>query len=48
MLISLAVLLMMYALARGLWPELNELKVLNALDSETTVLAPRIFSNGSF
>lgn len=48
LLISLAVLLLLYALARGLWPELNELKVLNALESETTVLAPRIFSNGSF
>jgi len=48
MLISLTALLLLYALARGLWPELNELDVLNALDSETTVLAPRIFSDGSF
>ena len=46
--IILCVLLIIYALVQGILPELKELNVLNAIDSETKVLAPRIFSNGSF
>lgn len=47
-LINMAALLMIYALANGIWPELKELSVSNASYSKDTVLAPRIFSNGSF
>lgn len=46
--ISLGALLMIYALVHGIWPELKELNVRNDFDSETKVLSPRIFSNGSF
>lgn len=46
--ISLAALLMIYALVNGIWPELKELSVLNASYAKDTVLAPRVFSNGSF
>ena len=46
--ISLGVLLMIYALVHGIWPELKELNVRNDFDSETKVLSPRIFSNGNF
>lgn len=48
MLISLGAILMIYAMVNGIWPELKELSALNAIYSESTVLAPRIFSNGSF
>lgn len=47
-LISLVALLMSYALVNGIWPELEALSVLNALDSKDTFLAPRIFRNGIF
>ncbi|MCM2342553.1 O-antigen ligase family protein [Rhodoferax sp.] len=47
-LISLVALLMSYALVIGIWPELEALSVLNTSYSKDTVLAPRIFSNGSF
>lgn len=47
-LIILGALLMMYALLNGIWPSLLELSASNASYSKDTVLAPRIFSNGSF
>lgn len=46
--ISLCVLLLMYALVNGIWPELKELNLLNGFYSGKKILAPRIFSNGSF
>jgi O-antigen ligase len=47
-LLTLGALLMIYALVNGIWPELKELNVRNDFYSETKVLYPRIFSNGSF
>jgi len=46
--LTLAALLLMYALVNGIWPELKEMNVRNGSYSETTVLSPRIFSNGNF